>query len=78
MLICSLSDNRNGRILGFQLPDSARTTIETCIQACMDRGYAVAGTEYGVQCFCDNNIINGGSSSGNDAECNMACAGNNV
>ena len=73
-LFCS--DNRNGRVLGFQVPDSTANTIEICISECADRGYTVAGTEFGVQCFCDNNIINGGSIADSDAECNMGCAAN--
>lgn len=32
--------------------------------------------EYGTECFCGNEIINGGKLAAADTECSMNCAGN--
>jgi hypothetical protein len=37
--------------------------------------HMIAGAEYGVQCFCDNAIYNGGVQATNQADCNIACSG---
>ncbi|MCJ1475830.1 hypothetical protein MMC13_004494 [Lambiella insularis] len=69
-------DGVNGRIIANQEPDSQTNTIESCISQCVAAGYSVSGTEYGVQCFCGNNLINGGVLASADSQCNVACAGN--
>lgn len=68
-------DGANGRILNYQAPDNRQLTLELCVQICDDRGYTIAGAEYGVQCFCGNSIVNGGVRAQSDSECNVACAG---
>ena len=50
-------------------------TNERCQAACNAGGYSYAGTEFGSQCFCGNQIQNGGSAV-TDGSCNKACAGN--
>ncbi|MCJ1398945.1 hypothetical protein MMC11_002146 [Xylographa trunciseda] len=69
-------DGTNGRIIANQEPDSQTNTIEVCVSTCVGLGYSVAGLEYGVQCFCGNNIVNGGALAPEDTDCNVACAGN--
>ncbi|KAK5990459.1 WSC domain-containing protein [Cladobotryum mycophilum] len=69
-------DGANGRILNKQLPDDNALTLESCAQACASQGYTIAGAEYSKQCFCGNNIVNGGVKAQSDTECNTACAGN--
>jgi hypothetical protein len=68
-------DGAHGRILGKQIPDSDSNTVEQCVNTCIGLGYTVAGVEYGVQCFCDSAIQNGGAKT-LDADCNMPCQGN--
>ncbi|KAH0499309.1 hypothetical protein TgHK011_006512 [Trichoderma gracile] len=68
-------DGVNGRILNKQLPDDADLTLESCAQACSSQGYTIAGAEYSRQCFCGNNIVNGGAKAANQADCNTPCAG---
>jgi len=48
-------------------------TNTKCTAYCGARGYSMAGTEYGGQCFCANVIV--GSSKVDDSLCNMPCEG---
>ncbi|KND94716.1 putative fungistatic metabolite [Tolypocladium ophioglossoides CBS 100239] len=68
-------DGVNGRILNYQAPDDANRTLQSCAKACSDLGYTVAGAEYFTQCFCGNQIINGGAKAKSDTECNTPCGG---
>lgn len=69
-------DGVNGRILNKQLPDSQTLTLESCAQGCASQGFTIAGAEYSTQCFCGNNIVNGGKKAAADTECNTPCKGN--
>ncbi|QUC17769.1 uncharacterized protein UV8b_02010 [Ustilaginoidea virens] len=69
-------DGVSGRILNTQLPDDANLTLESCAKACSDAKYTIAGAEYSRQCFCGNQIVNGGVTAKSDAECNTPCGGN--
>jgi hypothetical protein len=71
-------DGLNGRILNHQQPDNAQNTPQVCVQACATAGYTIAGIEYGVECFCDNAIYNGGALSANQNDCNFVCPGNSL
>jgi hypothetical protein len=52
-------------------------TIEACENACQAAGYVLAGVEYSAQCFCDNELENGGGPAPDgNALCDMACNGN--
>ncbi|KAG5992621.1 hypothetical protein E4U43_003719, partial [Claviceps pusilla] len=68
-------DGVSGRILNTQLPDDSGLTLESCAKACSDAKYTIAGAEYSTQCFCGNQIVNGGARANSDSECNTACAG---
>lgn len=67
-------EGSSGRAFLKQQPDSPALTIESCVTACIDLGYSVAGMEYGVQCFCDDYLRNGAPLVA-DSDCNMACNG---
>jgi hypothetical protein len=69
-------DGTNGRILRNGPPDSQTNSVENCVNYCATNGYTIAGMEFSTQCFCDNAIYNGGVLATNQADCNMACAGN--
>ena len=71
-------DNTHGRILGTQQPDNNAVTVESCVGLCSSSGFTLAGLEFGVQCFCDNNVINGGTEDTSDAGCNMGCGGDST
>lgn len=44
-----------------------------CVDYCSARGYSMAGTEYGGQCFCGNTL--GTNTPLNETSCDMACEG---
>lgn len=61
---------------GFFETSSAQS-IQRCLQNCGSRGYAYGGTEYGVECFCSNQITSGNSPVA-ASDCNMPCSGNSA
>ncbi|KIP01605.1 hypothetical protein PHLGIDRAFT_123209, partial [Phlebiopsis gigantea 11061_1 CR5-6] len=67
-------DNAHGRIFALELPDNSGLTIQSCITSCAAQGFTVAGAEFGVQCFCGKELINGAVTAP-VSDCNMACGG---
>ncbi|KUJ08648.1 WSC-domain-containing protein [Mollisia scopiformis] len=66
-----------GRTLPWQQSqlNASSMTVESCLFACKDGGYAFAGVEFGQQCFCG--VVLGNSTSKVDlSECNTPCTGN--
>ena len=60
---------------------SKSMTVEFCTSTCKDAGYKYAGTEYGGECFCDNEIGGGNTAvagSAVDSGCNMLCNGDSI
>jgi Glyoxal oxidase N-terminus/WSC domain len=52
-------------------------TVELCMSACKAGGFTLAGVEYAGECFCGNQIVNGGAPAPDgSAGCNMPCNGN--
>jgi hypothetical protein len=49
-------------------------TVEKCQAACATGGYTYSGTEFGTQCFCGKELLNGGAPS--EDGCTSPCAGN--
>lgn len=68
------SDSTNSRTLKNAESIPGGVTVAKCTAKCQQIGYLYAGVEYGVECYCDDQIQNNASplSSG----CSMACAGN--
>jgi glucan endo-1,3-alpha-glucosidase len=51
-------------------------TAAMCTAECSDQSYTYAAMEYGVECYCGNNIESNGSGVSVDgSQCNMACGG---
>jgi hypothetical protein len=69
-------DNVNGRILSRQAPDNQELTVESCVDTCAALGFSISGLEYHTQCFCGNQIGNGGTKATSESECNTPCGGN--
>jgi hypothetical protein len=72
---CWYDSNTDKLLAGYKYKSSAMTTT-SCINTCQNMGYAYAGTEYGEECYCSNEL----SYAGNgyivqDSECNLACKG---
>ena len=71
-------DGVDGRILNNQQPDNQDLTQQSCVEACANAGYTIAGMEYSVQCFCDNDIYNGGALAADQSDCDDACSGDSA
>jgi hypothetical protein len=69
------TDVPDKRTLTFQEADNAAQTIEGCISDCSGQNYAIAGLEFGVQCFCSQQLHNGVVPQP-DSDCDTACGGN--
>lgn len=69
------ADVPDKRTMTFQENDNAAQTIEGCISDCGRQGYAIAGLEFGVQCFCSQQLHNGVTPQ-LDSNCNTKCGGN--
>lgn len=70
------SDNVNARVLtGVKFADIGNKQVSTtkCIAYCSARGFSLAGTEFGGQCFCGNALV--GSTKIAEAKCNLKCEG---
>lgn len=51
-------------------------TPQVCADHCASKGFAIFGTEYAGECYCDNHF-SGPATLRPDSECNMKCKGNN-
>ncbi|KAF7507574.1 hypothetical protein GJ744_010365 [Endocarpon pusillum] len=55
---------------------SKTMTVETCVDFCSGKGFSVAGTEYGNECYCANSIPSDAAPvPGYMGNCMMPCAG---
>ncbi|KAK0560767.1 hypothetical protein OC861_006141 [Tilletia horrida] len=70
------SDSVNARTLQGQTPSlGSSNTLEACASACSK--FLYFGTEYGQECYCGNQIMNG-AVAGASSACSMPCAGNST
>ncbi|KAL8959074.1 MAG: hypothetical protein Q9193_003998 [Seirophora villosa] len=66
-------DTVNPRSLGKQMEYwGSKTSSSNCVEHCDSRGAKYAGTEYGGQCFCGNELIN---SANHPGKCDFKCSG---
>ncbi|KAK4158470.1 putative fungistatic metabolite [Chaetomidium leptoderma] len=61
-------------INGASYADGADMTIEACLAFCTSKGFAYAGTEYSVECFCGSGLAATADKVA-DSVCNMPCSG---
>ncbi|KAJ3287500.1 hypothetical protein HDU76_007817 [Blyttiomyces sp. JEL0837] len=50
-------------------------TNEYCATQCLAKGYNISGTEFGQECYCGNDIRNGGGKALAETDCNSVCGG---
>ncbi|KAF8531664.1 hypothetical protein JB92DRAFT_2675225, partial [Gautieria morchelliformis] len=70
------SDIRYERVLsGITFADlgNGKVTSTGCVAYCDGKGFRLAGTEFGGQCFCGNALVN--STLQPDSSCDMKCEG---
>ncbi|KAF3041491.1 hypothetical protein E8E12_001152 [Didymella heteroderae] len=76
------SDNVAGRALPVQLNvGDGGLTVERCTAACASEGFAIAGVEYGQECFCGNTLENESAPVAGEPEvsgCNILCTGDTL
>ncbi|ETN43599.1 uncharacterized protein HMPREF1541_02758 [Cyphellophora europaea CBS 101466] len=70
------TDSPSNRALSYQIPNFSSFSNAQCISECSSRGYSLAGSEYGSECYCGNTIDNGNSPA--TSGCDMACNGNHA
>jgi hypothetical protein len=69
------TDTRARVLTGITLANigNHEVTNTKCVAYCAARGWSMAGTEYGGQCFCGNELV--GSSKADESTCDMPCEG---
>lgn len=64
----------SSRTLTTQANTNGQNTVASCRAACTALGLAIAGVEYGSECWCGSQMA-AASTLVADSECNMACQG---
>jgi hypothetical protein len=63
-----------GRVMsGIKFANVGQVSTSKCVAYCDKKGYTMAGTEYGAQCFCANSLSESNLLS--DSMCDMKCEG---
>lgn len=63
-----------GRVMsGIKFASVGKVSTSGCVAYCDKKGYTMAGTEYGGQCFCANSLSESNLLS--DSMCDMKCEG---
>ncbi|KAK7696501.1 hypothetical protein QCA50_001159 [Cerrena zonata] len=70
-----ITDNPGARSLtGSAFTDTVNMTVESCVNFCVQGGFIFAGLEFSQECYCGNNIVNGGTNA-TASDCNAPCKG---
>ncbi|RDL41181.1 uncharacterized protein BP5553_01160 [Venustampulla echinocandica] len=73
---CYEDDTGANRVLkGVEFADVGQHSVTNtkCVDYCGKRGFSMAGTEYGGQCFCGNSLVK--TTKIDDSRCSMPCEG---
>ncbi|KAF2239089.1 WSC-domain-containing protein [Viridothelium virens] len=65
----------NSRVLPNLAYANSSNTPSFCASTCRSKGFKYAGTEYGNECYCGNDLE---ASTAQSTDCNMACAGDST
>ncbi|KAM0204533.1 hypothetical protein ACHAPA_002021 [Fusarium lateritium] len=72
---CYTDNSSKGRALTWPMDiDGSKMTPTTCLTACADQGFPLAGLEYGGECYCGNVLAND-TVKADTGDCNVACNG---
>lgn len=66
-------DAEERALSGLVNPDIGKVSNERCILHCMKAGFSLAGTEYGGECYCGNELA--GSEKLDEGACALPCDG---
>ncbi|MCJ1434081.1 hypothetical protein MMC27_003447 [Xylographa pallens] len=73
-----LSDNTSSRVLPLaSFTNSTGMTLNSCMNFCASRNYALWGTEYSSECYCGSDLPSSPSFSASST-CNLPCTGNST
>lgn len=71
------TDNVSARTLTTNVsPSDEIVTVYSCTTLCSQQGFQYAGVEYARECYCGNEISNGGAPA--SSGCDMACTGDHT
>ena len=72
---CGLDNYYNRALTGARTSQDSMTN-EQCVKFCGDKGFSIAGSEYGKECYCANSIPTSAQPvPGVVGNCDMPCAG---
>ncbi|KAI1723811.1 WSC domain-containing protein [Ditylenchus destructor] len=54
---CFKDSPRSRLLTGYKYNFAGYNNVKMCVQACLRAGYIYAGVEYGVECFCGNDLV---------------------
>jgi hypothetical protein len=66
-------DSRDRFLSGEKLPNIGKVSNTKCIEYCNSKGFSIAGTQYGGECFCGNSLST--IEKLDDSKCSMSCEG---
>ncbi|RSH78984.1 uncharacterized protein EHS24_001910 [Apiotrichum porosum] len=70
-----VTESSGQRLLqGFAFSSSSNSPT-LCLTECAKRGYTIAGTEYGDECYCATDLEGSGGVTVSDSYCSSSCAG---
>ncbi|KAK4686692.1 hypothetical protein P7C73_g3429, partial [Tremellales sp. Uapishka_1] len=73
-----IAEGSSGRALVGASYSSTNMTVPNCLNFCATKGLALAGVEYGKECYCGNALVNGASMATNLTSCGMVCSGDST
>ncbi|WWC57722.1 uncharacterized protein I303_100256 [Kwoniella dejecticola CBS 10117] len=65
----------SGRALTGTSTSGSDMTVPKCLNFCATQGFQFGAVEYGTECFCGSNLVNGASFSLTSGQCVKPCAG---
>ena len=69
------AEGTNGRALNGARITADDMTSAKCTAFCSSKGFAIAGVEYGTECYCGDSLVNGASLAKTSTRCDMPCPG---
>ncbi|KAL7277999.1 hypothetical protein ACG7TL_007952 [Trametes sanguinea] len=59
---------------GATFTNTTGMTVESCVSFCSSQDFNFAGLEFAQECWCGNDLANGGTNA-TESDCNFACTG---
>jgi glucan endo-1,3-alpha-glucosidase len=71
---CSTESSHQRLLQGFSFSSHANSPT-VCLNECAKRGFTIAGTEFGDECYCGSEFVGTGGVVVPDSYCSVPCAG---